>query len=86
MENEERDIRLADVQEQFTLYCYRALETVNTKDEWLDPKVFDTIAKFMEKTGIKDSEGPGLSPELLEAAAQARKVKNKRAQRDDTEG
>lgn len=79
MENEDlTTVRLANVQDQFTQHCYYILKAANESKVPLDAKMFDTIARFMEKTGIRDSEGPTLSPELLEASRQAAKLAKKR--------
>jgi hypothetical protein len=68
------EIRLEAVEQQYVIYCYRLLQKANETGEYLDPKVFDTVSRFMKDIGIRDSEGPSLSPEIMDAAARAKKL------------
>lgn len=77
MSEGENRIRMEDVQQQFMVYSHQLLKNANDNKEPLDPKVFDTIARFMEKSKIVESEGPALSPEFLEAARQAKNLMKK---------
>jgi glutamine synthetase type III len=71
------EIRLEAVEQQYVIYCYRLLQKANETGEYLDPKVFDTVSRFMKDIGIRDSEGPSISPEIMDAVSRAKKLAEK---------
>lgn len=78
-----QEIRLEAVEQQYVIYCYRLLLKANETGEYLDPKVFDTVSRFMKDIGIRDSEGPSMSPEIMDAAAMAKRLAHKKRKADE---
>ena len=74
----EKKNRLTDVQDLYIQYCAMIIQDANDTGEKLDPKVFDSISRFLEKTGIKDSEPGALSPEMASALERYQKLKQDR--------
>jgi hypothetical protein len=74
----EERIGISDVQDEFLIHCYYILKNANDTQTLLDARLFAEIVKLMDKTGIIDSEGPTMSPELLDAQRQAKKLAKKK--------
>lgn len=73
-----KNTRLTDVQSLYIVYCGMLLDDAIETGERLDPKVFDSISRFLEKTGIKDSEPATMTPEMASALERISKIKQER--------